>query len=156
MTDDGQPIDPPADLLGAARRVTSPWLVRTIEAAARRGGCRPAELDDAELRRVVDRTERAIVADLVDLLGQDVDDQRTNPLSVYRAHLGPATEFLRSAGATPPSGDRFADERFPGDPYHLGPATWSDIGDEMHLPGLVWGAWKAKTVLDRRRDEGKR
>jgi hypothetical protein len=50
----------------------------------------------------------------------------------------------------------FDRETFPDDVYGLSPATWSDIDESVHDPGLFWGAWKAKTVLDRRRDEGRR
>jgi hypothetical protein len=34
--------------------------------------------------------------------------------------------------------------------YGLSPATWTDVDPDLHEPGIVWGAWKAKTVLDRR------
>ncbi len=156
MTDDGQPIDPPGDLLAAADGATARWLRTALERAARRGGVAPGELDPAAMADVVARTSATILSDLAALLAQDVDDQRTNPLSIYRSHLAEPTELLRAHSVATPSGDRFAADRFPDDPYQLGPATWSDIGDDLHGPGLVWGAWKAKLVLDRRRDEGKR
>ena len=31
-----------------------------------------------------------------------------------------------------------------------------DVDPALHEPGIVWGAWKAKTILDRRRAEGHR
>ena len=105
---------------------------------------------------VVQRASERILADLADLLATDVDDQRTNPLTVFRGAVGALTEFLRVQEIPPPPADRFLAERFPDDPYQLGPATWSDVDDELHMPGLIWGAWKAKTVLDRRREEGRR
>jgi hypothetical protein len=49
-----------------------------------------------------------------------------------------------------------ANRQVPDDLYGLGPATWSDIDPAMHDPGIAWGAWKAMTVLQRRRDEGRR
>ena len=67
-----------------------------------------------------------------------------------------STELLQRRGVAPPPSDDFAASRFPDDPYRLGPATWADVDDELHLPGLTWGAAKAMTVLQRRRDEGRR
>ena len=156
MADDGQPFDPPGDLLAAARRTTPRWIRGSIERAARRGGVEITVLEGEELEDVVARTTDRIIADLADLLARDVDAQRTNPLSIFRSSLGDATDFLLRRSVPRPPSDRFDAERFPDDPYQLGPATWSDIDDELHAPGLVWGAWKAKTVLDRRRDEGVR
>jgi hypothetical protein len=40
--------------------------------------------------------------------------------------------------------------------FGLGPASWTDVDPELHEPGITWGAWKAMTVLRRRRDEGLR
>jgi hypothetical protein len=40
--------------------------------------------------------------------------------------------------------------------YDLSPATWGDVDESLQEPGLIWGAWKAKTVLERRRAEGRR
>ena len=135
--------------------MTPGWVRASIERAARRGGVDPASLDAAQLESVVQRTADDIVAELADLLARDVDEQRTNPLSIYRSSLDGPTGLLRRHGVPPPPDDPFIAERFD-DPYRLGPATWADIDDELHTPGLVWGAWKAKVVLDRRRDEGRR
>ena len=52
--------------------------------------------------------------------------------------------------------DEFEERAFPDDVYRLSPATWSDVDPSLHEPGIIWGAYKAKTVLDRRRAEGKR
>jgi hypothetical protein len=52
--------------------------------------------------------------------------------------------------------DDFKQHAFPDDTYDLSPATWSDVAESVQEPGLVWSAWKAKTVLDRRRAEGRR
>jgi hypothetical protein len=154
VTEEPQPFDPSADLLEVAERVTAPWLRRSLVQAAAVGGHRVdswTELDD-----VIASTTTAILDRLRDLLATDVDEQRTNPLSIYRSNLGPATELLRRRSVSPPPTDRFSAERLPDDPYRLGPAAWTDIDPDLHAVGLVWGAWKAKTILDRRRDEGQR
>ena len=43
----------------------------------------------------------------------------------------------------------------PDDVYAIGPLAWIDMGDDVHEAGISWGAWKAATVLTRRRAEGK-
>ncbi len=160
MVDDGQAAhprgDPSADLLTVARRTTPSWVRRSVERAAARGGVAADALDGGELEIVVQRTAEQILADLAELLASDVDDQRSNPLAIFRGAVRGLTEFLRVQEIPPPPSDRFMAERFPDDPYQLGPATWSDVDDELHTPGLIWGAWKAKIVLDRRREEGHR
>ncbi|MEZ5255918.1 MAG: hypothetical protein R2705_03190 [Ilumatobacteraceae bacterium] len=123
--------------LGAAEIPVDPDLAERISAAARLTG-----------ERVADR--------LGAFLALDVDDQRSNPLAVFRAAVGPATDLLRSAGVPPVVRDDFELRAFPDDLYGLAPATWSDVDESLHEPGLIWGAWKAKTVLDRRRAEGRR
>jgi hypothetical protein len=156
VVENAQPFDPPGDLLAVAQRVTADWLRRSVEVTARRGGIAADSIDGAELEALVDRTSGRILDDLADLLARDVDDQPTNPLTIFRSALDEITGFLQLHKVPIPPIDRFVAERFPDDPYQLGPATWSDIDDELHTPGLIWGAWKAKTVLDRRREEGKR
>ena len=90
------------------------------------------------------------------LLAEDIDAQRTNPLAVLRGAVRYPTAVLEAAGVPPVVRDEFAERAFPADVYDLAPATWRDLDESVHEPGLVWGAWKAKTFLDRRRAEGRR
>src|SRR3954468_21509618 len=94
------------------------------------------------------------IPELHGFLELDVDQQRTNPLAVLRRAVRFPTEVLAQLGVPPIRRSPFDQENFPDDIYGLSPATWSDIDESIHEPGLVWGAWKAKTVLDRRREEG--
>lgn len=146
--------EPAADLLATAARVTGSWLRSGIERAARAGGMNAAEWDD--LDRVVSETAADLLTALERLLATDVDEQRNNPLSLFRGAIDAPTALLKAHGVPEPHVDRFAADHFPDDPYQLGPATWNDIDDELQTPGLTWGAWKAMTVLRRRRDEGLR
>ncbi len=154
MTSEVQPPDVAADLLAVAERVVRPWLRRIVTTTARRAGADPDGWDD--LDRLVDDTAAGLLDDLATLLALDVDEQRTNPLSIFRGAVVAPTEYLVERGVRPAGVDRFGAERFPEDVFGLGPATWSDVDDDLHVPGLTWGAWKAKTVLDRRRAEGLR
>jgi hypothetical protein len=151
----GELPEPARFLLDSARCVAAGWLHRTTIAAAVRGGVEVAA-DDSELKAVVDAAVSQLLADLADLVGTDVDDQRTNPLSLFRRAVAGPTEFLLRVGARPPVSDRFAADHFPDDVFGLGPASWSDVDPELHEPGITWGAWKAMTVLRRRREEGRR
>ena len=55
-----------------------------------------------------------------------------------------------------PARESFAAAHFPDDVFGLGPAAWSDVDPELHDAGITWGAWKALTILRRRRDAGLR
>ena len=154
MPDDVQLPEHAAALLASARTVTAPWLRRITCAAAVRGGVDPDGWTD--LDEVVEETASDLTAALERLLATDVDAQRNNPLSLFRAATLAPTRLLRAHDVPEPGGDRFAAEHFPDDPYGLGPATWSDIDERLHVPGLTWGAWKAMEVLRRRREEGLR
>ncbi len=110
---------------------------------ARRRACR------GRRRRRAARSE--VGAELRELLERDIDDQRTNPLSVLRGAVRFPTAVLRAAGVPPVVRDDFAERAFPDDIYDLSPATWRDVDESLHEPGLVWGAWKAGEHLRRRR-----
>lgn len=157
MVDDVQPddapTDPPAALLDAARRVVPGWLRRTTIEAGRRGGVDPEQLE-RHIDAVVDRSSGELLERLADLLATDVDEQRTTPLTLLRNAVREPTRLLRELGAVPRSSPEPG--RLPDDVFGLGPATWSDVDPSLHEPGLAWGAWKAMTVLARRRDEGLR
>jgi hypothetical protein len=135
--------------------VVPAWLHRiTVEAAAR-GGV-PIEPDDADLARMVDTTAVRLLTELTTLLRTDVDEQRTNPLSLFRDAVAAPTALLHARDVPVPSITDFDREMFPDDHYGIGPATWADVHPDLHEPGLTWGAWKALTVLRRRRAEGRR
>lgn len=108
-----------------------------------------------ELRRAAsaagERARAQVVERLRTLFATDVDEQRTNPMSILRDAVVHPTAVLAAAGVPVPRRDEFAQRAFPDDLYDLTPATWSDVDPTLHEPGIVWGAWKAKTVLERRR-----
>ena len=153
MPDDVQPPEPPAVLLELARQVVPAWLRRITVAAGRAGGLDEAEFTD-DIDVMVDHAAAEVLGRLADLMATDVDDQRTTPLTIFREAIREPTAWLRSHDVRSPGAS--ADGGAPDDVYRLGPATWSDIDPALHEPGLRWGAWKAMTVLARRRDEGLR
>jgi hypothetical protein len=151
--DDADRVDPPADLLAVSTQVVPVWLRRVAVTAARAGGIDPAGVDD-QIEAIVRSEADQLLSRLRVLLSADVDQQRTNPLSLFRDATSGITAMLSGLGVAPAGRDRFALERFPDDHYGLVPATWSDIDPALQEPGIAWGAWKAMTVLQRRRHGG--
>lgn len=100
----------------------------------------------------VDRT----IEDVTVLLRSDIDDQRANPLAVIRRLVQPITETLIEAGVERPRRDPDAVRIFPGDHFDLVPGAFGDVHQDLHMPGLMWGAAKAHVHLRRRREEGRR
>jgi hypothetical protein len=148
-------MDEPAEALANAIEDALPgWVARCVEGAAARAG---RSFDD-DLRAAADEAgERArleVGAAVRALLETDIDEQRTNPLSILRGAVRYPTEVLHDAGVPEAARrDDFVVAAFPGDVYDLTPATWADIDPSLQEPGITWGAWKAYTHLSRRRPD---
>jgi hypothetical protein len=156
MADDVQLDEPAAELLRVAADVVPGWLLRLTTGTCDRAAVRLDRADRDLVDRMVDDTTSSLLVALRGLLASDVDEQRTTPLSLFRAAVAAPTALLEQLGATRPPPDPLDGNRFPDDPFGLGPATWSDVDPALHRPGLVWGASKAMIVLTRRRDAGLR
>jgi len=149
-------VEPANDLAAALDREIGPWVERAVARimTAYRGQVPPATADAAHVAALRARVE--VGAEIRAFLGLDVDEQRTNPLAILRAAVRYPTGVLREAGVPPVRRDEFKERAFPDDIYDLSPATWKDVDTSLQEPGIVWSAWKAKTILDRRRSEGRR
>jgi hypothetical protein len=90
------------------------------------------------------------------LLALDIDDQRSNPMTIVRTAAAYPTAVLRSVGVPPVERDASAAAQFPDDDYDLVPTRFADLDPALHEPGLHWGAAKAHVHLQRRRREGRR
>ena len=143
------------DLIGQIERVVEAWLVRIALDAyvMHRGSVTP------EFRSVADGAAREgtewVVARLRATLDVDVDAQRVNPLQTLREAVRFPTRVLREARIPTKVRDEYDEKINPDDVYGIGPAHWNDIDESLTEPGIVWGAAKASTVLQRRRAEGK-
>jgi hypothetical protein len=132
------------------------WVERSV---ARLAVAYAGSLDDGVRDAAVAAGQRAgseVGAQVRALLDTDVDEHRTNPLSLLRSAVRYPTEVLVDAGVPPVVRADFEAHAFPEDVYGLAPATWSDVDPGLQEPGIVWGAAKAHVVLARRRQEGKR
>jgi hypothetical protein len=152
-----EPLNEYAETLLTATLAAIPgWVGRSVESVARQAGI---EIDVDGALAIDEAAAEALAvigARLRQLLDTDVDEQRSNPLAILRGAIVYPTSVLRSLGVVAVARHQFEAERFPDDIYGLTPATWADIDESLYEPGIVWGAWKAKTVLDRRRGEGRR
>jgi hypothetical protein len=160
------PNDDPADVQALAR--CSDALARAVEAAlprwvervvtsrwsAQHGEPPPARVEEAA-RSAGRKVAAEVGPALRNLLATDVDEQRSNPLSLLRSAVVHPTAVLRDAGVLPVRRDAGAERLFPDDPYDLTPGSFGDVDPALHEPGLVWGAAKAHVVLRRRRAEGR-
>lgn len=150
-------IDPYSQqLIDAIDAVVEAWVTRCVHAVAAVQHIEISQDDRRRITEVAQNTRVDVHGRLTALLTSDVDDQRGNPLDVLRRAVAGPTQLLRELGARPIARDDFAERAFPDDVYGLGPAAFADIDESLVEPGIVWGAWKAKTVLDRRRAEGRR
>ncbi len=131
------------------------WLAAKLHEVLRLQG-RAETVSEHSIAEVVESVSQNLLQQLDELLLTDPDEQRANPLAMVRASLRAPTEFLLQSGAVPVMRDEFAQVANPDDVFGIAPATWSDIDPQLHQPGLEWGAWKAATILMRRREEGLR
>ena len=105
----------------------------------------------ARARRAAELAAPGIGDELRTVLGADVDRQRTTPLAVVRAAVAVPTAVLAEAGVPPVVRDRFAEARFPDDPYGLTPASLASRSREVGALALAWGAAKAAAHRARHR-----
>ena len=142
-----------AELIAAIEVALGPWVMAAV--AHRHPRPLPPEVEEAAAiaaeEAVVDVGRR-----VKELLLLDIDDQWTNPLAIVRTATAYPTAILAEAGVPPVPRDASDIRINPDDLYALAPATFGDLGDGVHEPGLVWGAAKAHLHLSRRRQEAKK
>ncbi len=145
--------DPATALADAIEAALPGWVERSVARRAAGAG-RAVDPDVARAATAAGVRARVEVGARVRrLLALDIDEQRTNPLSLLRDAVRYPTEVLRGAGVpVVERRDDFAIRAFPDDEYDLTPATWADVDPSLQDPGITWGAWKAYTHLSRRRE----
>ena len=126
------------------------WIERVGRARMVSAGIDPAPDAVDGLRSVGRSIASALDASIREVLTADVDAGAGSPLAVLRAGVGPVTELLRGLGVPPVRRDDFAVRNFPDDAYDLAPASFADVDEALHEPGMVWGAARAHVHLRRR------
>ena len=139
-------------LLETSDEVVTKWVERLIQRH-----CDEQKFSDPRVGElcisVIAQVSTEVHDNLVELLSRDVFEQRTNPLAIFRQATRPITELLSNLGCSPVSRDEFNERSFPEDVYGLSPATWIDIDEALVEPGIEWGAWKAATIMMRKKDQ---
>jgi hypothetical protein len=150
--DDAAALARYADALAAATDAAlAGWVERSVRTVLAAQGLRLDAAGEARLADAAAAARDEGSTRLRQLLAQDIDDQRTNPLSILRALVRHPTGVLRAAGARPVPRDEFAVRNFPDDAYDLTPAAFADVDPALHEPGLYWGAAKAHVHRARHR-----
>lgn len=125
------------------------WVENAVERTLAANGTRP----DARVREEAARAGRLAQAEVVPrvqaLLAADIDEQRTTPLAILRDAVRYPAAVLRHAGIAPADRDVNQRRLLPDDVYDLSPASFADFGPRVAEAGLVWGAAKAHTHLQR-------
>ncbi len=148
-------LEPYADDLYQAVTCAIPhWITTQVSEIASLSIDETTQEFQSALADVAARTHQVVSQDLFSLLATDVDAQQSNPLQVLRASTSHATQLLKSFGVAPARRDEFEVRAMPDDVFSIGPLTWRDLGEAVHDAGISWGAWKAATILTRRRADG--
>lgn len=142
------------DLYQAVMRAIPHWIISQVSEIASMSIDETTQEFRSALADVTEQTHHLVSQDLFALLVTDVDAQQSNPLHVLRASTSYATQLLQSFGVTPARRDEYEVRAMPNDVFSIGPLTWRDLGEEVHEAGISWGAWKAATILTRRRADG--
>ena len=145
-----------AELADAVDAALASWVRRTVTDRCAQSGTGWTPELSATTDQAAGMCVTVVGAEVRALLEQDLDDQRTTPLTLLRGAVRYPTSVLAGAGVPAVRRDEFRERTFPDDPYDLTPAAFRDIDESLHEPGLVWGAAKAHVHLARRRDEGRR
>lgn len=142
-----------AELLETVARTLPGWVERVVRERTTEAGIALDESARSAAAGAGAEAVAEVVPRLQELLATDIDEQRSNPLSVLRGAVRFPTEVLAALGVPERDRDDFAVRSFPEDVYDLSPAAFADIDPELHEPGLRWGAAKAYVHLRRRRPE---
>lgn len=103
----------------------------------------------AELDRSLDEGESWLGSQLDELLSLPFADQTRGPLEVFQEAMRFPTDALAFGGIPAAHRDQVAANALPGDVYDLAPASSRDLGEEVWVAHLQWGARKAAALRDR-------
>jgi hypothetical protein len=139
------------ELVQALESALPEWVIDCVEkiSVAWEGQTRPQLLAEAE--QAAKKCYDEVMPDLRALLLTDIDSQFVSPLSVIRKAVSFPTKVLRDNNVPEVNRDEFAIRNFPEDVYDLSPASFGDLNEELHVLGIAWGAAKAHTHLQRRK-----
>lgn len=129
------------DLAAALVDAYRPYVMRLVE-----------EREWGSVEGLVTRLEegeRWLRAELEALLALPFAEQTRGPLEVFQEAMRFPTEVLAANGVPLVARDEVAEHALPGDVYDLAPASSRDLGEQVWVAHLTWGARKAAALRDR-------
>lgn len=90
---------------------------------------------------------------LEELLSLPFREQRRGPLEIFQEAMRFPTACLQRADVEPAQRDPVKSSALPGDIYDLAPASSRDLGEEVWVVHLAWGAAKARAIMSPPRPE---
>lgn len=138
-----------ADLAAGVAAAIGPWVRNSVARIADQWQPNLSEQLADAARAAALAASDAVAPAVNQLLAQDVEQQRTNPLAIVRGAVRYPTEVLASAGVPPVVRDAFAVETFPEDVYDLTPGSFTDLDADLGEAGISWGAAKAFVIRAR-------
>jgi hypothetical protein len=99
----------------------------------------------SSLDEAVAEGEAWLRANLEELLARPFDRQRRGPLEVFQEAMRFPTDVLVAIGVPAVPRDPGSKAALPGDVYDLAPASSRQLGDEVWVAHLAWGATKARS-----------
>jgi len=125
------------------------WLESVV--ATRFDDCIPASSSSA-IDEAIEQARLNTNRLLTELAVADVTSPLSGPLERIRRAVQPLAEVLDAAGATRPRRDPVDVEMRPADVYAIGPHAFAELGEDVHVAGISWGAAKAHQHMQRQRD----
>lgn len=153
--DEARFVEISAALVDAVERAVPPWIERLVVERVQQWSGHVSPEVVASAATAGSAAAADVVPRMRSLVETDLDDQRTNPLSLLRDTTRFAHDVLADLGVPAVARDQFSTRSFPDDSYGLVPAAWEDVDPDLHELGLAWGAAKAFLFKARRRAEGK-
>lgn len=101
------------------------------------------------LDQAIARGAEWLESTLDELLELPFSEQRRGPLEVFQEAMRFPTQHLEALDRPPVPRDPVAASALPGDLYGLAPASTRDLGEEVWMRHLAWGAAKAAALADR-------
>jgi hypothetical protein len=139
-------------LAAAIERALPGWVERSVVRLATAYHGEVADDVRAAAAEAGRRAAGEVGREVRDLLALDIDAQRMTPLSLLRGAVRYPTAVLKRAGVPPVVRDEAQERLFPDDEYDLAPANFADVSPDLADVGLAWGAAKAFTHRQRRRE----
>lgn len=153
MTDDERLEEFARSLANEVEQATPVWVQRVV---ASRVGPDQLAVQAEAIQALADDVGSRVSTALNELLGADIDAQRTTPLAIVRGVVPQLSAYLHSVGAPKVGRDAHARELHPNDDFALTPAGFEDFGEGVREASMLWGAAKAHVHIQRRKNEGLR